>query len=66
MDFENMTDSMLFEALRENFPRATIKRITVNNRPIIVQLLKAFEEKKRREEKTREGRPKNNAASIHL
>ncbi len=34
MDFENMTDSSLFEALRERFPRATLKRITMNNHPI--------------------------------
>ena len=50
MDYENLTDSMLFETLRENFPRATLKRITPNNRPIIIQLLKAFEEKKRRDQ----------------
>ncbi len=50
MDYENMTDSALFQALRENFPRATLKRITVNNRPIIVQLLKAYEKKKRRDQ----------------
>jgi hypothetical protein len=63
MDYENMTDSMLFEALRENFPRATLKRITANNRPIVVQLLKAFEEKKRR---NGEDKDKAKAASIHL
>jgi hypothetical protein len=48
MDYENMTDSVLFQELREKFPRATLKRITVNNRPIVVQLLMAYEEKKRR------------------
>ena len=50
MDYENMTNSVLFEALREKFPRATLKRITTNNRPIIVQLLNAYEEKKRRDQ----------------
>jgi hypothetical protein len=50
MDYENMTDPALFEELRDKFPRATLKRITMNNRPIVVQLLKAYEEKKRRDQ----------------
>lgn len=49
MDYENLTDSALFKELREQFPKATLKRITEHNRPIVIMLLKAFEEKKGRD-----------------
>lgn len=34
MHYENMTDPALFQELRDKFPRATLKRINMNNHPI--------------------------------